>query len=672
MSLGSRGGVQVTNLTWTPFASSKALLQNISFSVEPGERVLLIGPSGSGKSTLLRAIAGVLSETEAGELNGEIVADEAGLLLQDPNDTLVSDSIYREVAFGLENAGFERLGMKAIAREQLDQVGLNQPLERPSGDLSGGEMQRMAFAGVMAMQPKLLLLDEPTSMLDQESAASVRASVSAQVERLHSTLIVVEHQFEEWLPLVNRLLVLNGSGELVFDGEPGDILSMHGQALIELGLWVPGIDVPRPLKYGLGEGVGGRITVLVGKSGAGKTTELKRRLQNDPLGKTIQTGVGYVPQNAEMTIIGNDVFGSASLTAQLAASGLGITQSEAAEHTHRLLDSLGVGSLVDKNPYEISGGEQRRVALATALAHWPMAVYLDEPTIGQDRDSWAAIVGAILSARDSGIKITLATHDPFLISLADEVIEIRPELGPPVELHRPKVSGLVVLLAPILLLLGSTSVTTLHGAIASVIVAAVAAAILGAAGLRIKRLKLLIPGLIGVASIGFSNWYLSDGLMVESGLIAAMRVSLFVLPGILLATQLKAIPLGDHLGQTLRLPARPVVAAMVGMQRTDTLLSTWGELRFIHKIRGMGIGRTPLSRFREFSRLVFALLVQSIRGAGTTAVAMDARGFSKSSKTQDGKRSWAESPSYGGLDLLTLGLAVVVAATPLAAHLLGL
>jgi energy-coupling factor transport system ATP-binding protein len=679
MSQILRGGVRVTNLTWTPFASSKPLLQNISFEILPGERVLLVGPSGSGKSTLLRAIAGVLTETESGELLGEVLAGQAGLLLQDPNDSLVSNTIYREVAFGLENTGVSQDEMRDRVAQQLDAVLLDQPLTHSSRDLSGGEMQRMAFAGVVAMNPELVLLDEPTSMLDETAAKSVRTSVIANLDENSSTLVVVEHRFDAWLPLVTRLLVLSADGRLIFDGEPSAVLSQHGKELRGLGLWLPGLPSPEPAMLPLDAissfsisaaktasktvSKTGQLTVLTGKSGAGKTTELRRRLAGDPAAKTILTGVGYVPQQPELTIIGNTVNDSAELTARLAAEGLGIEATEAVDHTRQLLTGLGVSALGDSNPYDISGGEQRRVAVATALAHWPMALYMDEPTVGQDRDAWAAIVGAILSARAAGVKVTVATHDADLIKFADHIIEIEPQAALPAEPSEPLVSGLAILVASLFLFIGSMAVTSVLRGIVGLVSVLVAMVVLGLFGMRIERPKLLIPGLFGVASIGFSNWYLSEAVNPSVGLIAGLRVSLFVIPGILLAANLRAIPLGDQLGQTLKLPARPVVAAVAAMQRVDSLMSLWGELRFIHGIRGLTSGRNPWARGLEFARLTFALLIQAIRAAGTTAVAMESRGFSW--RNNGRPRTWAELPKSGKLDWLVLGLSALVAIAPL-------
>ncbi len=661
----SRGGVQVTNLTWTPFASPEPLLRNLSFDIQPGERVLLIGPSGSGKSTLLRALAGVLADTESGELIGRVAIEGAGLLLQDPNDSLVSDSIFREMAFGLENAGVAQAPMANIVTRGLEAVGLSKPLAHPSTDLSGGEMQRMAFAGVLATNPDVLLLDEPTSMLDSISAAAVRETVAQQVEQTGSTLIVVEHEFTDWLPLVERVLVLNSRGELIFDGEPRNVLSEHSDELQNLCLWLPGLQAPEPATINLGSGSGGRITVLTGASGAGKTTELKSRLRADQNNKTILAGVGYLPQQAELTILGNTVFETAHKTAALAARGLGIEASQAESNTHKILKGLGIGQLEERNPYEISGGEQRRLALATALAHSPLSAYLDEPTVGQDRGSWSLIIGAILAARTSGTKLTIATHDPRLIALADEVIEIKPLAIEPVSEKKTSVSGIVILAAPMLLLLGSLRITSLAAGVISLAGLVIAAFLLTAAGFRINTAKALLPGLIAVLSVGISNWYLSEQQNPVTGLVAGLRVASFVLPGITLATQLRPIQLGDQLAQWLKVPPRPVIAAVAAMQRLQNLIATWDELRFIHRIRGVGLGKGPIAKLNEWSSLVFGLLVQAIRSAGSTAVAMDARGFSRA---QMKSRTWASKPTWGRLDWLVLLLAFLLTAAPFLAN----
>jgi energy-coupling factor transporter ATP-binding protein EcfA2/energy-coupling factor transporter transmembrane protein EcfT len=655
MAENSRTVVEVTDLTWTPFASAQPLLRKVSFTLTQGERALLVGPSGSGKSTLLRAIAGVLSDSEAGEQTGQVFADQAGLLLQDPNDSLVSETIYREVAFGLENSGVSREIMPVLVEQSLGSVGLNKTLDHPSNDLSGGEMQRMAFAGVIAATPNLLLLDEPTSMLDSEAAASVRAAVRARLDATGATMLLVEHRFDNWLNLVNRILVLNAHGELIFDGEPEAVIRDHAEQLQDLGIWLPGLPAPRPDQLDLGHKPGGALTVLTGKSGAGKTTELKRRLRSDPAARAGALLAGYVPQQAELTILGNTVFESVGFTARRAK----VKKADVDARINSVLHALRVLSLADRNPYEISGGEQRRVALASALAHQPASLYLDEPTVGQDRDSWSAIIGAISAARAAGMRVTIATHDADLIAMADELVAIEPMTEVAPKTSTPNLSGLAIFLAPLILLAGSTAITTVAKGLIALGSLACAALVMGALGFRLKRWRAFLPGLIGVASIGLSNWYLSPQENLQTGLVAALRVATFVLPGIAVAVEIQPIPFGDQLGQIIRLPGRPVVAAVGAMQRMSSQLALWDELRFIHQIRGVTVSRLPVSRLKQFGQLVFAQLVQAIRSAGTTAVAMDARGFSKSPVS--GVRTWAKPAKFARLDGWAIGLSIAIA-----------
>jgi energy-coupling factor transport system ATP-binding protein len=214
-------------------------------------------------------------------------------------------------------------------------------------------MQRMAFAGVLVSSPNLLLLDEPTSMLDPESAASVRDTVEAQLNQTGAALIVVEHRFSDWLDLVDRILVLNNHGELILDDQPSKLLAEHREQLEDLGIWVPGLANPTPDAVALGAFDGGKVTVLAGPSGAGKTTELKRRMREDPHSTAIQLGVGYVPQQAELTILGNTVFESAHFTAEHATFGLTIDKDVALERTRAALRALRVAELAEVNPYEV-------------------------------------------------------------------------------------------------------------------------------------------------------------------------------------------------------------------------------------------------------------------------------------------------------------------------------
>ena len=673
-----RGGVQVKNLTWTPFASARPLLNNLTFTIAPGEKVLLVGPSGSGKSTLLRAIAGVLLDTESGDLTGSINCGSVGLMLQDPNDTIVAPTLLREVAFGPENACYPSSDLEALVSRNLALVKIDKPLQSSSTDLSGGEMQRVALAGVLALQAGLLLLDEPTSMLDIESAKSVRSAVLSALSKEGQTLILAEHRFDDWLRDMDRILVLSSKGELLFDGPPIEVLEAHRTKLLELGIWIPGEPAPipesaiTPPRNSAEGSAKGSITVLTGNSGAGKTTLLKQMLRSDPAAKTILDGVGFVPQQPELTVVGDSVFESANFTARLAAKGLGIDAAESDAHTHQLLKDLGLNELEEQNPYEISGGEQRRLAVATAFSHYPRSAYLDEPTVGQDREAWSAIVGSIIAARDAGTQIVIASHDEDLISLADEVVKIVPEISSPVTPKPALVSGFAIIASPLILLVGSMGITTVRAGLTSILAWAafwIAFSLFGLKlkiGLKFKAPKIMIAPIIGVLSIGLSNWYLSAGFALESGMTAALRVASFVFPGVLLASKLRPYRLGDQLAQTLRLPTRPVIAAMVAMERISFFTGMWSEIRFIQGIRGVTIHKGLVSRVRSSVLITFAMLIQAIRGAGTTAVAMDARGFSAEQMTE--RRTWAEPAKFGRLDLPVIIASVLVSSLPFLVH----
>ena len=193
--------VEVRDLTWRPFGRRDPVLAGITVRIEPGSHVLLAGPSGAGKSTLLRALAGVLTTTESGDLTGSVLIDGAtptgssvGLMMQDPADALVAGRVGRDVAFGPENFGMPRDQIWSRVRAALAAVGFPYDEERPTNALSGGETQRLALAGVLALTPRVVLLDEPTSMLDPLSAAMVREAIMSAVRASGATLVMVEHE----------------------------------------------------------------------------------------------------------------------------------------------------------------------------------------------------------------------------------------------------------------------------------------------------------------------------------------------------------------------------------------------------------------------------------------------------------------------------------------------
>ena len=245
----------------------------MSLTLRPGERVLLVGPSGSGKSTLLRALAGLLETVDAGELTGAVTVDgvapgdrpgAVGLVLQEPGAGVVAASVGRDVAFGPENVRMPRADMAGAVASALAAVGLGDlPLDTPTSALSGGQTQRLALAGTLALDPSVVLLDEPTAMLDPASAQEVRDAVAALTSgegrpgsvraprtghgHPSPTLVVVEHVLGPWVDLVDRLVVLSSDGLVVADGPVRETLASERDRLLAMGIWVPGAGPPEPL-----------------------------------------------------------------------------------------------------------------------------------------------------------------------------------------------------------------------------------------------------------------------------------------------------------------------------------------------------------------------------------------------------------------------------------------
>ena len=404
--------------------------------------------------------------------------------------------------------------------------------------------------------------------------------------------------------------------------------------------------------------------------------------------------MGWVPQQAELAIVAQTVWDDALSTGRI----LDRDEQTAAVRVSGLLAALGLADLRQSDPHLLSGGELRRLALIGAIAHGPNVLVLDEPTVGQDRLTWAAVTGVITASRDAGLAVIVATHDPHLIQLADRVIRLEngrvvegvngaPSIiktPPPVTatplsatVARPRGrsrSGLAARCGPvsllgssILLAIGALFITDVRvGAMVVLVEALLAPIVFG----WVRPSLRLLPGLLAVFSVGFSGWLLSPGHDGTVGITAGLRVAFFVLPGILLAGMTDPFALGDHLAQRLHFSPRPVVAAVAAMQRFETLGDQWQQLAKTRRIRGLAGGRSPIARIRSASALTFGLLLQSLRQAGRMAVAMESRGFSLPRASGVG-RSWAEPAPWTAADSVLIVMGIVVAAIPAGITLLA-
>ena len=503
---------------WRHAGRSRPAVNGLDLDISPGERVLLLGPSGSGKSTLLHALAGVLGDNTAGDHadgaasagataedsdeTGTLLIDGAppraqrgrsGLVQQDPETQVVLSRLGDDVAFGAENLSVPAAEIWVRVGEALDDVGLGRlPLDHPTSALSGGQKQRLALAGILAMRPGLILLDEPTANLDPDGVLEVRDAVGRCLAKTGATLVVVEHRVAVWKDLVDRIVVLQPGTEtapaVLIDGPPDRVLAQARDMLTAAGVWVPGYVPPTRARAGSaapagspgtagfpgaarpGEHAAG--TLLLAAEDLAVSRERGRRSGVRGGFRTIpplavQSGItARVRAGEALTITGPNgsgkstfaltlagllapVSGAVSATPELSA-GAGIdpykwkaqqliarigTVFQEPEHqfvTGRVLDELLFGprhlgrgeervdellerlrltELVDANPYTLSGGEKRRLSVATVLAAHPQVLVLDEPTFGQDANTWSELASFLSELLDAGTAVVSVTHD---------------------------------------------------------------------------------------------------------------------------------------------------------------------------------------------------------------------------------------------------------------------
>ncbi|MCG2623209.1 ATP-binding cassette domain-containing protein [Arthrobacter sp. I2-34] len=476
---GRPAAVSARGWGWRHAGRAVPAVHGLDLEIQAGERVLLLGASGAGKSTLLHALAGVLGDDDDGaDESGSLLLDgaaprgqrgRAGLMQQDPETQVILSRLGDDAAFGAENLAVPRPEIWRRVHEALEDVGLaGFPLDHPTSALSGGQKQRLALAGILAMRPGLVLLDEPTANLDPAGVLEVRDAVGRSLDKTGATLIVVEHRVAVWKDLVDRIVVLqpgaapSGAQQpaVLLDGPPDQVLAQAGRMLAAAGVWVPGqvpdtrarrnagtgqlllaaedLSVSRerprrrgqripPVQAGISAEVrAGQALTVTGPNGAGKST-----FALTLAGLLAPAGGKVVAAEALAAGAGPDPF---RWKAKHLISRIGTVFQEP-EHqfvTGRVLDELMVGPrqlgrggqvvdellqrlrldhLAEANPYTLSGGEKRRLSVATVLAAHPRVLVLDEPTFGQDACTWAELASFLAELLDAGTAVVSVTHD---------------------------------------------------------------------------------------------------------------------------------------------------------------------------------------------------------------------------------------------------------------------
>ena len=399
--------------------------------------------------------------------------ERSAMVFQDPGSQLVMSRSGDDVAFGLENRCMAREAIWSLVETALVAVGFPYDRDHPVDALSGGEQQRLALAGALALDPGLLLLDEPTANLDPAGAALVREALRAVSRQRPVTTVLVEHRLDETLSLVNRAIVLQAGGGVVADGSPADVFEQRGDQLATAGVWVPNRPLARPPERpragaqaivtarGLGYRYPGAATsalegvdlelrssealAVTGANGSGKSTLalLLGGLLRPSVGAVAATGplrpsradpsidrwpagrlaasIGSVFQDPEHQFLTGRVVDELAL----GPIRTGLTPKAAIQAAVDLMARLHLSHLADANPFTLSGGEKRRLSVATAIACRPAVLILDEPTFGQDRRTAVELLELLAALRDRGAAICFATHDAgFVAALADRTLHL--------------------------------------------------------------------------------------------------------------------------------------------------------------------------------------------------------------------------------------------------------
>ena len=686
-------GIVADSVGWTYYGRTQPALDAISFSISPGSFVLVKGPSGSGKSTLGLLIAGLLENGEDGAFQGQLEvgsgAGPVGYVLQQPDDQTVMPRIRDDVAFGLENIGVDPGLMDEVIDRVLRDVGLDTIGHTLTKPLSGGQRQRLAIAGALAMTPGLLVLDEPTSALDAPGRDAVVKVVGELHARYGLTVVVIDHHEELWSELVTATITLE-RGHLVEGnsrvsegysrpiGIPaaGDVV-LRAESVVASPDAVSAVTSPLSLELRAGQ-----VLALVGPNGSGKSTlamtlaGVLRPLAGqitEPSGlselssKELSHLVGYVPQNPAL------LFGRQSVEKELSDTGA------SSEDVTRTLRVWNLEHLSDRHPHTLSGGEQRRLALAIATIHRQTLLVLDEPTQGLDAASRSDCVRELTFLLSSGVAVVMATHDDELVgALQANVLRLeRVSQAPVVAAQKSSpitranpLAVMTAVLVPALMLLATLDVVS-----ASVVLAAslVALPLIGVS--LVSSTKRLAPVVLAAILAGVTitlygessgDVYFSWGIIevsegsLDLALATSLRILALGVPAVLVLSHLDTTRLADALAVNARLPERFVLGGLAGLRLFDVLEVDFESRRRMERVRGWA----DRSSFVRFFSMAITGFVIALRRSETLARAMQSRGFgARSRRTHYRTMPWRLSDTGWVLGGLSVGaLALVVAA----------
>ena len=492
--------IEIENLTFSYPSAGRPSLSDVSLTIRRGEYVVLCGKSGSGKTTLLRHLKSVLAPhgKRSGDIriNGVSLKDmsqrdqaaKVGFVMQNPDDQIVTDKVWHELAFGLESLGCDQKTMRARVAEMACYFGIQDWFHRDVANLSGGQKQLLNLASIMAMQPEILILDEPTSQLDPIAASDFLNTLRKINAELGTTILITEHRVEDIFPYADRAIVMDGGKVIandtprnigkrlweekndMFTAMPTPVRVFYGSGgagecpltVREGRNWLSDIfpnlpeitelpaqpqteedgeialslkelwfryekNNPDVLRGASVEVAKGSLHAIVGGNGAGKSTTLKAvcgicrpyRGKVKVLGKPVEKYkqqelfrgcLAMLPQDPKSLFVKKTVLEDLQE----------MTQNE--QDIRETAEICQITSLLKSHPYDLSGGEQQRAALAKVLLTRPQLLLLDEPTKGIDSFFKETFASILTELKKKGITIVMVSHDvEFCARYADQV-----------------------------------------------------------------------------------------------------------------------------------------------------------------------------------------------------------------------------------------------------------
>lgn len=452
--------IEVSHLKYRYPHTTKLALDDLSFSVERGEIVGIIGANGAGKSTLAQALIGLVPQFYKGAYGGSVMIDgincaktptaklcqRAGLVFQNPFNQIsgAKDTVEEEIAFGLENFGVAREEMKERIDRVLELLDIEACRDKNPFDLSGGQMQRVAIASILVMQPDVIVLDEPTSQLDPQGSEEVFLAIE-KLAASGMTVFLIEQKLEKIAEYANRVLLLSEGRQIAY-GTPEEIFALedletYGIEKLHKPIYEksPGHYEKREVLraenihfsyvkdqevlHGINLTFDGRPTAIIGQNGAGKTTlvkMLKGLLKpekghiflngEDIANRTVASmaaGVGYVFQNPDDQIFKYKVLDEV----MFGPLNIGMDKTESKRRAMEALELGELQKLAEENPYDLELFERKLIAIASVVAMNPDVLILDEPTIAQDAGG-RRLIGNLIDTFSAQGKLVLAVlHD---------------------------------------------------------------------------------------------------------------------------------------------------------------------------------------------------------------------------------------------------------------------